>query len=41
MSKENLLTLLRWLDPAKDPLLIQIPEGEQTELRAAKGGASD
>lgn len=41
MSKENLLALLRWLDPAQEPLLIQIPKGEQTELRATGGGASD
>ncbi|UCE17694.1 MAG: L,D-transpeptidase family protein [Gemmatimonadota bacterium] len=26
MSKEHLLTLLRWLDPSKYPLLVQVPE---------------
>ena len=26
MSKEHLLTVLRWLDPSKNPLLVQVPE---------------
>ena len=32
MSKENLKELLIWLDPEKEPLLIQVPEGELGEL---------
>ena len=26
MSKENMLSVIRWLDPAKNPILIQLPE---------------
>lgn len=33
MSKENLSTLLKWLDPEKKPILIQCPEGEMELLR--------
>lgn len=28
MSKENMLTLVKWLDEKKKPLLIQVPESE-------------
>lgn len=28
MSKENLIKLLRWLDPIKNPILIQIPKDQ-------------
>jgi L,D-peptidoglycan transpeptidase YkuD (ErfK/YbiS/YcfS/YnhG family) len=28
MAKENLLLLMKWMDPKKKPLLIQIPESE-------------
>jgi L,D-peptidoglycan transpeptidase YkuD (ErfK/YbiS/YcfS/YnhG family) len=26
MSKTNMLKVLRWLDPSKNPILIQVPE---------------
>ena len=26
MSKENLLKVMRWLDPSKNPILVQVPE---------------
>ena len=34
MAKTDLLKLIRWLDPAKKPLLIQAPAPELPELRA-------
>jgi D-alanyl-D-alanine dipeptidase len=33
MEQPNLEALLRWLDPSKGPLLVQLPEGEYTRLR--------
>lgn len=33
MSKENIVTLMRWIDPIKSPLLIQVPESELKKLR--------
>jgi D-alanyl-D-alanine dipeptidase len=33
MGQPNLEALLRWLDPAKGPLLVQLPEGEYARLR--------
>jgi L,D-peptidoglycan transpeptidase YkuD (ErfK/YbiS/YcfS/YnhG family) len=34
MAKNNLLNLIKWLDPAKQPLLIQAPAAELPKLRA-------
>ena len=34
MEESSLTELLRWLDPQKRPLLVQLPEGEYTRLRA-------
>lgn len=36
MDEANMLGLLEWLDPAKSPLLIQIPEPALTNLRPIK-----
>lgn len=33
MEQSNLETLLRWLDPAKHPLLVQLPDEEYARLR--------
>ncbi|MBL6445537.1 hypothetical protein JMN32_04410 [Fulvivirga sp. 29W222] len=33
MSKENLMKLLGWLDPEKEPLLIQVPDRELEKLK--------
>jgi D-alanyl-D-alanine dipeptidase len=33
MSKENLLTLMRWLDPKQNPLLIQVPRSEFENIK--------
>lgn len=35
MEEARLTELLRWLDPKKVPLLVQLPEGEYARLRAA------
>ncbi len=35
MARDNLLNLLEWLDPAKHPLLIQVPRGELDQLKLA------
>jgi D-alanyl-D-alanine dipeptidase len=35
MEEGNLTELLRWLDPKKKPLLVQLPEADYTRLRAA------
>jgi L,D-peptidoglycan transpeptidase YkuD (ErfK/YbiS/YcfS/YnhG family) len=32
MNKQELIRLLTWLDPAKQPLFIQAPEGELERL---------
>ena len=32
MRKEDLVGLMKWLDPAKEPLLIQVPESELHKL---------
>ena len=34
MSQQDLETLLRWLDPAANPRLVQLPRGEYERLRA-------
>ena len=34
MERAQLESLLRWLDPRKRPLLVQLPEGEYARLRA-------
>lgn len=33
MSKENLLALMRWLDPKHNPLLIQVPRSEIKNIK--------
>jgi L,D-peptidoglycan transpeptidase YkuD (ErfK/YbiS/YcfS/YnhG family) len=38
MAKDDLLTLIRWLEPAKKPLLIQLPQDELNRVRI--GGVS-
>ena len=35
MEEERLTELLRWLDPKRLPLLVQLPEAEYARLRAA------
>jgi zinc D-Ala-D-Ala dipeptidase len=35
MEEASLEGLLRWLDPRKRPLLVQLPEGQYARLRAA------
>jgi D-alanyl-D-alanine dipeptidase len=35
MEEESLTELLRWLDPKKSPLLVQLPEGEYARLHDA------
>ncbi|HEX8151417.1 MAG TPA: L,D-transpeptidase family protein [Pyrinomonadaceae bacterium] len=35
MEEASLTELLRWLDPKKTPLLVQLPEAEYARLRAA------
>lgn len=35
LEEENLTELLRWLDPKKSPLLVQLPGDEYARLRAA------
>lgn len=35
LEESNLTELLRWLDPKKVPLLVQLPEGEYARLRDA------
>lgn len=35
MSQPNMLAVLRWLDPAKQPVLVQLPEAEYQQLRQA------
>ena len=35
MPEQDLVDLLRWLDPAKRPLLIQMPRSEFAELRSS------
>ena len=35
MEEASLTALLRWLDPKKRPLLVQLPEAEYTRLSAA------
>lgn len=34
MEEPQLLAVMRWLDPARRPLLVQLPEGEYAHLRA-------
>lgn len=34
LAAEDLLTLLRWLDPAKQPMLLQVPEAQLATVRA-------
>lgn len=33
MSRDNMISLLEWLDPAKKPLLIQVPENVLEQLK--------
>jgi hypothetical protein len=33
MSEKNLLDIIRWLDPARHPLLVQLPEPIYNERR--------
>lgn len=33
MNKEDLTEIITWLDPAKAPILVQIPKGEFSKLR--------
>jgi D-alanyl-D-alanine dipeptidase len=35
LEEARLTELLRWLDPKKGPLLVQLPEGEYARLRSA------
>jgi D-alanyl-D-alanine dipeptidase len=35
LAAEDLLTVLRWMDPAKHPLLLQMPEGAMDAALAA------
>jgi len=37
MGEEKLTELLRWLDPKRRPLLVQLPEAEYARLRGAWG----
>ncbi|MEJ2489338.1 MAG: hypothetical protein P8Y50_06050 [Sulfurovaceae bacterium] len=37
MSEEAMLELLKWLDPAKAPILIQAPKGEIVDLLQQAG----
>jgi D-alanyl-D-alanine dipeptidase len=37
LAAEDLLTLLRWMDPAQNPVLIQVPEPVLDSARAAWG----
>ena len=34
MCIRDRLTLLRWLDPAKQPMLLQVPEAQLATVRA-------
>ena len=34
MARENLESILAWLDPAKKPVLVQLPEAEYSRLRS-------
>jgi zinc D-Ala-D-Ala dipeptidase len=36
-SYEHLVRLLRWLDPKKDPLIVQLPAGEYGQLKQGWG----
>jgi L,D-peptidoglycan transpeptidase YkuD (ErfK/YbiS/YcfS/YnhG family) len=38
MEEENLLKLVRWLDPAKNPLLIQAPDDGMNKITMGNGG---
>jgi D-alanyl-D-alanine dipeptidase len=35
MSEQNLIRLLRWLDPERDPILIQMPRSDYRSMRAS------
>lgn len=37
MSKEDLLTVLKWLNPASNPLLVQVPVDEFARLHVSQG----
>lgn len=37
MMEPNLLDLMRWLDPKKRPVIVQLPESEYTRLRKEWG----
>jgi L,D-peptidoglycan transpeptidase YkuD (ErfK/YbiS/YcfS/YnhG family) len=36
MRKPDLLTLMKWLDPDKDPVVVQVPESELENLKLAR-----
>lgn len=36
MARNDLLVLMRWLDPGQNPLLIQVPESELNNLKVRK-----
>lgn len=33
MNRTNIEMLLRWLDPNKNPVLVQLPTGEMDKLK--------
>jgi hypothetical protein len=33
MSQPHMLAILRWLDPVKQPVLVQLPESEYQQLK--------
>lgn len=35
MSKENMVTVIKWLDQARRPVLVQLPQAEYQRLKAA------
>ncbi len=35
MAQENLRTVLRWLDPARSPVLVQLPREQYAQLKSA------
>jgi hypothetical protein len=37
MPAEQMLKVIRWLDRKKNPLLVQLPEGEYQRVRDAWG----
>jgi hypothetical protein len=35
MAPDDMLALLRWLDPSRQPVLVQLPKAEYGQLRTA------